>query len=225
MRIICFDGPNGAGKTTQAELLAERIRSEISGAQPFVLSDPGVRAGDPANQIRDAARHGTWNHELTRALLFMAARCELVSELEKLRSDPNAWVILDRYVPSFCVYQFQDFVAACDGDIIDAVESINGLHSLIHAPVPDVTLILSVDPQIGIQRYKAAAHDGVDVFEKDEAAMLNVYAKYEEFVAAGPSFMDNCPVIPVDIGALSEKGAHEQIWDLLQRFFLKPEEA
>ena len=137
MPLICIDGPNGAGKTTQAELLASRLVDEQNLDNPFVFFDPGVSDDHAADGIRDLARMGSWRHVLTRAMLFMAARCELVAEINKiLAQKPKAWVILDRYIPSFCVYQLDDFLKISGGVMSLAIERMNAIHDMIGTPGP-----------------------------------------------------------------------------------------
>lgn len=215
MPVICIDGINGSGKTTQADLLAKRICQHKPGAEVHVLCDPGVRGSHPAQELRRLARMVEWNHEMTRALTFMAARCELIAEIEKILSNRrDAWVILDRYIPSFCVYQLPDFLAMRGGMIHDAVATINALHRMCHVVAADATFILDIDPRIGIERYRQASHNP-DVFERDESTILALHQRYVQFTQMCPSFDYIGDVSVVEVGTLDAHAVHSMLWDLL----------
>ncbi len=218
MPIICIDGINGSGKTTQAKLLAERVLEEVPGAEPFVFAEPGVRPDHNAEQLRVLARMGEWKHCLTRAMLFMAARCELVAEMYEIQDNSNAWIILDRYTPSFCAYQLNDFLEAYEGDVSSAINMINMLHDMIGAPTPDLTFILDVDPMVGIKRYRAVAHDDPDVFERSMATTYSLYYRYHQLMASWSSYRSLGDLYHIKIGEMSASGVHEHIWAALCQY-------
>ncbi|HYX85416.1 MAG TPA: dTMP kinase [Gaiellales bacterium] len=99
---ISFEGLDGCGKTTQAALLAEVARA--AGRDVVSVREPGGTAAgeriralllDPETTV------APW----TEALLYAAARAELVAEVIRPALDGGATVIADRYVDSSLAYQ------------------------------------------------------------------------------------------------------------------------
>ncbi len=99
---ISFEGLDGCGKTTQAALLAEAARA--AGREVVSVREPGgTEAGERirALLLDPAARIAPW----AEALLYAAARAELVAEVIRPALDRGATVIADRYVDSSLAYQ------------------------------------------------------------------------------------------------------------------------
>ena len=147
-RLITVEGLDGAGKTTLVGALAGALHGR--GREVFVLREPGgvelserIRAlvKDPALTMR-AAR--------AEALLYAAARAQLVAEqLEPLLSAGN-WVLLDRFVDSSLAYQ-----GAGRGLGVEEVRRLNEFAT--RGLAPDRTLLLRIDPEAGLARVSAAA--------------------------------------------------------------------
>ncbi len=102
-KFIVVDGPDGAGKSTQRELLADSLVR--AGADIVRCRDPGGTA------IGDRIRSVLLDYDLTsmdvrcEAMLFMASRAQLVSEIIQPALQANQTVLCDRYVTSTCAYQ------------------------------------------------------------------------------------------------------------------------
>src|SRR6188472_216096 len=101
-RLITVEGVDGAGKTTVAAALAGALRER--GHDVELLREPGgvelserIRAlvKDPA--LRVGAR--------AEALLYAAARAQLVDERVAPALATGTWVVLDRFVDSSLAYQ------------------------------------------------------------------------------------------------------------------------
>src|SRR5436305_13300355 len=141
-RLITIEGIDGAGKTTLAARLAVALRAR--GIEIQLLREPGgVRA---AERIRELVK----DPELligarAEALLYAAARAQLIDEaLEPLLS-AGTWVLLDRFVDSSLAYQGAGRLLG-----VGPVAEINafatgGIH-------PDRTLLLVLAPEIGRSR-------------------------------------------------------------------------
>lgn len=177
MITICVEGVNGAGKTTQSKLLADRLEKRF-GREVARFTDPGVAPGYPAyDEIRPLARHGKWKNPLTRMMLYMAARCEVIAEtrMARVRDVP---VVLDRYTASFYAYAAMDFfnalsapdpVDGCSGHSmhVDAgVHAINDILIACNAFVPDITVIIFLPDELALARWKQVSGDKPDVFER-----------------------------------------------------------
>ncbi len=141
-KLITIEGVDGAGKSTLAGALVAELQRRGIAAE--VLREPGgvevaehIRSlvKDPSAQI--AAR--------TEALLYAAARAQLVEEaLEPLLRD-GTWVLLDRFVDSSLAYQ-----GAGRGLGLEPVRMINAFATA--GLEPDRTLLLRIDPAVGLAR-------------------------------------------------------------------------
>ena len=141
-RLITIEGIDGAGKSTLAAALTDALAHR--GVQATLLREPGgVRT---AERIRELVR----DPEATigaraEALLYAAARAQLVEEaLEPLLGDGHV-VLLDRFVDSSLAYQGAGRELG-----VDAVAAINAFGT--GGLVPDRTLLLRIDPAAGRAR-------------------------------------------------------------------------
>jgi dTMP kinase len=175
-RLITIEGLDGAGKSTLARALAGEI--EARGHVVELLREPGgvdvserIRAlvQDPAHRV--GAR--------TEALLYAAARSQLVDERLRAALDGGAIVVLDRFVDSSLAYQ-----GAGRGLGLQWIQEINefatgGLR-------PDRTLLLRITPSGGRarQRDRALARDRLEA--EGEAFFEAVASAYEQIALAEP---------------------------------------
>jgi dTMP kinase len=175
-RLITIEGLDGAGKTTLASGLVDALRAR--GVDAHALREPGgvalaerVRAVVKDPGLRVGAR--------AEALLYAAARAQLVEEALQPLLHAGAWVVLDRFLDSSLAYQ-----GAGRGLGIDAVRSINrfGTGGL----EPDRTLLLRIDPAAGRAR-QAGRGEAPDRLEREaDAFFAAVAAAYDELAAAEP---------------------------------------
>jgi dTMP kinase len=168
-KLITIEGLDGAGKTTLA--LALRTAFRERGIDASLLREPGgVRA---AERIRELVQDPDLRiGARAEALLYAAARAQLVEEaLEPLLAE-GTLVLLDRFVDSSLAYQGAGRALG-----LEPVRAINefGTGNL----TPDRTLLLTLDPAIGRarSRVRAAPLDRLER-ERDEffATIADAYA-------------------------------------------------
>ncbi len=142
-KFIILDGPDGCGKTTQTKLLADWLKEQ--GADVVTFRDPGDTAvGEMIRDILLNPEH-IWMDTTTEVLLHMAARARLWAEKIAPALKENKCVILDRWLSSTCAYQ------GCAGGFgMDKVIAI--ATDCLERVWPDLTIILDVDPEIGLAR-------------------------------------------------------------------------
>ena len=167
-RLITVEGIDGAGKTTLAEGIAH--------ARPglAVLREPGGVA--VSERIRELVKDPALEVDpRAEALLYAAARAQLVHErvLPLLAAGDD--VLLDRFVDSSLAYQ-----GAGRGLGVAEVAELNRFATA--GLVPDLTLYVRVDPAVG-----AARRGGGDRLEQaGEAFFVAVVGAYDELAAAEP---------------------------------------
>ena len=182
--IVCIDGINGTGKSTQAKALELRLKDE--GIDCQVFHDPGVcETHESAQTLRELAKHGKWDGKTTRAMLYMAARCELVPLLQPY-IDSDRVAILDRYTPSYYAYQHEAFSHHEDDPACRSVSRINSIFEACRVPAPDLTAILLLDPKTALERaYSASGRK--DVFERRNVNFVaNLQSYYQKISACLP---------------------------------------
>ncbi len=147
--LISLEGCDGCGKTTQARLLCERLAQAGLPVGPVaapgsVVREPGGTAVGEA--IRDVLLHAPHTPDpWTEALLYAAARAELVARVLLPELERGRILVLDRFVDSSLAYQ-----GGARGLGIEQVLAVNtpGLRGLL----PDLTLILDVDLRVSTGR-------------------------------------------------------------------------
>jgi dTMP kinase len=144
-KLITIEGIDGAGKSTLAAGLAQALAQR--GVAVQLLREPGgVRA---AERIREVVSDPELNiGPLAEALLYAAARAQLVEEALRPLLAQGTWVLLDRFVDSSLAYQGGGRRLG-----IDAVREINEF--AIQGLRPDRTLLLVIEPRDGRARSQA----------------------------------------------------------------------
>lgn len=175
-RLITIEGIDGAGKTTLAAALCDELSQR--GHRVRLLREPGgVRAAERIRElVQDPAlRIGP----RTEALLYAAARAQLVDEALAPLLAAGALVLLDRFVDSSLAYQ-----GVGRGLGIDAVNTINAFGT--GGLTPDRTLLLRVAPAQARARARnrSAAPDRLEL-EADEF-FARIATAYDELAAAAP---------------------------------------
>jgi dTMP kinase len=175
-KLITIEGIDGAGKSTLARALLEALRER--GVDATLLREPGgVRSAerirelvkDPEAQIGGRAE----------ALLYAAARAQLVEEaLEPLLAGGRI-VLLDRFVDSSLAYQGAGRELG-----VDAVRAINEFAT--GGLVPDLTLLLALAPATGRARSHARGAPLDRLERQPDDFFERVAAAYAELARSDP---------------------------------------
>lgn len=186
---ITFEGGDGSGKTTQASLLEDWLRA--LGRTVVRTREPG--GTEVGNLIREIVLHHRGDiSPRAEALLYAADRAHHVATLVRPALARGEVVIQDRYLDSSVAYQGA-------GRVLDAGE-IRALSLWAsEGALPDVTVLLDLDPVSARQRLDAADKP-FDRLEAEQAEFHGrVRAGFLALAAAEPErFLVLDASLPVD---------------------------
>jgi dTMP kinase len=178
-RFITFEGGEGSGKSTQIKLLAERLAA--TRLRTLVTREPGGSPG--AEIIRHVVLSGMGKllGPDAETLLFAAARDDHVRTVIQPALNQGTWVLCDRFSDSWRVYQGS--LGHVSPEILNAMERVT-----IGDLKPDLTIILDIPVEVGMQR--ASARRGSTAPDRFEAEDLDFHRHlreaYRKIAAAEP---------------------------------------
>jgi dTMP kinase len=172
---VTFEGLDGSGKSTQAELL--RVRLEADGVDVVSTREPG--GTELGEGVRNLVLHGGHVGAWAEALLYVAARAQLVDEVIRPALERGASVICDRYVDSSVAYQGAGRELGVDRILDLNLAAVGGL-------LPDRTYLLELDPDqvpSRIQRhFDRLEREGDDFRARTAAGYREIAARFPERV-------------------------------------------
>jgi dTMP kinase len=164
--LITFEGIDGSGKSTHLRRLA--LWLEAHGITPQTFAEPG--GTDLGHRIRDILLKSNEPMNIhTEALLFLAARSELVATIVLPALAAGAIILLDRFTDSTIAYQGY-------GRGIDLNELSNLAKFAAHGLEPDLTFFLDITPEQASQR----CHRPQQAQDRFESAGIDYYVKVRE---------------------------------------------
>jgi dTMP kinase len=194
---VSFEGLDGSGKTTQLELLRQRL--EADGREVVTAREPGGTA--LGERLRELVLHGDEMVAWAEALLYVAARAELVAEVVRPALERGADVLLDRYVDSSVAYQGVGRGLGLEEVLELNLNAVGGL-------LPDRTFVLAIDPATSLAR----AGSKLDRIERAGAGFHETVARaYEELAARFPE-----RIVVLD-GSRAPEALADRIHDELRR--------
>lgn len=172
---LTFEGIDGSGKSTQCRLLAETLRAQ--GRDVVLTREPGGSTG--AEEIRSLVLEGDpdrWSAE-TELLLFTAARRDHLERTIEPALAAGKIVVCDRFADSTRMYQ-----GLSRGNLRPAVDQ---LHQLMIGREPDLTLLIDMDPEVGLSRAKGRQTSeerfedfGLELQQKMRAGFLDLAQEF-----------------------------------------------
>lgn len=192
-KLVTFEGGEGSGKSTQIERLVARLRE--SGHSVLWAREPG--GTNVGEQIRHILQHSQQSSAMVPAaelLLFCASRAQLVREVIRPALERGGMVICDRFHDSTTVYQGV-------GRHLDpeAVAFINRF--ALGDCIPDLTLVLDVDPRIGLERARGRA-----LFDRMESESLEFHCRVRQ------GYLDLARREPHRVKVVDGSGDVETVW-------------
>lgn len=156
---ITFEGSEGTGKTTQIQRLAARLES--LGRSVVMSREPG---GTPLGEdIRHLLKHAKSGQNMVpraELLLFAASRAQHVDALIRPSLSQGKVVLCDRFLDSTTVYQ--GVARAIDSLSVETINQIAIANTL-----PDITVLIDLDPEEGFRRIRSRAIEPPDRMEQE----------------------------------------------------------
>jgi dTMP kinase len=174
--LITIEGLDGAGKTTLAQALARELAAR--GLPVELLREPGgVQLSERIRElVKDPALAVSARAE---ALLYAAARAQLVRERLLPLLEAGALVLLDRFVDSSLAYQGAGRALG--------VEQIRAINRFATEDLrPDRTLLLCISPRSGRARRATRAQDPDRMELEGEEFFSRIDAAYRDLARAEP---------------------------------------
>jgi len=182
---VTFEGGEGAGKSTQITRLAHKVRA--AGFDAVVTREPGGSPGAEAVRhvlLSGAAEPFGPNME---ALLFAAARSDHVEQVIRPAIERGAIVLCDRFLDSSRVYQ--GVTGNLNPQFMAKLEEVT-----VNGMMPDMTLILDIDPELGMRR--AHARRGEEAADRFEKEAIDIHRRRREaYLATAAAEPERCVVI------------------------------
>jgi dTMP kinase len=171
--LITIEGVDGAGKTTLVAGLSAALEER---GPVVVLREPG--GVEVSERIRELLKDPSLSIDpRAEALLYAAARAQLVAEQLRPLLDAGTTVLLDRFVDSSLAYQ-----GAGRGLGVDSIRALNAFAT--GGLAPDRTLLLRIDPAHGLARISGRPADRLE--QAGGAFFAAVAEAYDALAAAEP---------------------------------------
>ncbi len=153
-RLIAFEGLDGSGKSTQLELLAARLRA----ADCDIVTTREPTEFPSGQRIREMARSGEELDPEEELRWFVEDRRAHVDQVIAPALRAGQTVLTDRYYLSTVAYQgargldYEQILADSEDEF----------------PIPDLVVLLEIDPQLAFERVHARGSEIEGVFERHE---------------------------------------------------------
>src|SRR3989344_6877929 len=178
MRYLAFEGIDGSGKTTMLRVVAKKLQSPPHSMSVVSVLEPGgTKVGEGVRGILlDASTtDGEGIVDIAEALLFAAARAQLVKMIVMPALEAGKVVMSDRSAYSSLAYQ-----GGARGLGIEDVRAINDF--AINGLWPSTVIYLRIDSSIGFARERVRDRIGEEGLEFQKL----VPGAYEKLVVAEP---------------------------------------
>ncbi|MGJ4939424.1 dTMP kinase [Bradyrhizobium sp. HKCCYLS1011] len=208
-KFVTFEGGEGAGKSTQIKMLAKRL--EAAGVRNVSTREPGGSAGAEIMRHLVLSGIGKLLGADAETLLFAAARDDHVRNVILPALNQGSWVLCDRFFDSTRAYQGS--LGKVAPDVLNAMQRVT-----IGDLKPDLTIILDVPVEIGMQR--AAVRRGSDAPDRFESEDVKFHQglreAYRKIAADDPK---RCVLIDATV---EPDRVADAVWDTVRMHLFTP---
>ena len=180
---ITFEGGDGSGKSTQINILKDKLIKD--GYDVILTREPG--GTQISEKIREIIldKENSEMNDMTEALLYAAARAQIVNQVIRPAIQEGKVVICDRFVDSSIAYQ------AYGRNLGECVSIINSF--AIDECMPKLTFFLKIAPEVGNKRISKREHDRIELASDDFREKV-----YEGYLMLEKQFPDR--IVSIDAG-------------------------
>jgi dTMP kinase len=207
-KFITFEGGEGSGKSTQIKRLAERLKA--ARLRAIVTREPGGSPGAEIMRHLVLSGMGKLLGPDAETLLFAAARDDHVRTVIQPALNKGTWVLCDRFSDSTRAYQ------GSLGQVLPGV--LNAMQRVTIGDLkPDLTIILDLPVEVGLQRAAARRGNGTpDRFEAEDLKFhQDLRDAYRQIAAGDPQ---RCMLVDADA---DPDTVATRVWDVLRETVLK----
>ena len=142
-RFITLEGGEGAGKLTQIQVIKDYLLSR--GNDVVVTREPGgTSEGQEIRNLLVSGDKDKWS-PLSETLLILADRAAHLERIIRPALAEGKYVVCDRFFDSTKAYQ-----GVAGGLGLDVIHNLQ--RPVLGTTLPDVTLLLDIDPEKGLRR-------------------------------------------------------------------------
>ena len=142
-RFITLEGGEGAGKSTQIQVVKDYLLTR--GNDVVVTREPGgTSEGQEIRNLLVSGDKDKWS-PLSETLLILADRAAHLESLIRPALAEGKYVVCDRFFDSTRAYQ-----GVAGGLGLDVIHNLQ--QAVLGTTLPDVTLLLDIDPEKGLRR-------------------------------------------------------------------------
>lgn len=200
-KFITFEGGEGVGKTTQLAMIKEYLKKE--GVDAVFLREPGGNAISEKIRAIILDRENSEMTGMCEALLYSAARAQLVEAVIRPALEEGKIVVCDRFTDS--TFAYQGIARGLGGDKIDILNRL-----ACGDVVPDLTIFLDLPPKQAFER-----KGGADKDDRLEQEGMDFHIKvYEGYRQALELYKDR--IVDVDCSEEAET-VHKKIVEIIRQ--------
>ena len=142
-RFITLEGGEGAGKSTQIQVIKDYL--QFRGNDVVVTREPGgTSEGQEIRNLLVSGDKDKWS-PLSETLLILADRAAHLERVIRPSLAEGKYVVCDRFFDSTRAYQ-----GVAGGLGLDVIHNLQ--QAVLGTTLPDVTLLLDIDPEKGLRR-------------------------------------------------------------------------
>ena len=142
-RFITLEGGEGAGKSTQIQVIKDYL--QFRGNDVVVTREPGgTSEGQEIRNLLVSGDIDKWS-PLSETLLILADRAAHLERVIRPALAEGKYVVCDRFFDSTKAYQ-----GVAGGLGLDVIHNLQ--QPVLGTTLPDVTLLLDIDPEKGLRR-------------------------------------------------------------------------
>jgi len=206
-KFITLEGGDGCGKSTQIKLLAQYLQSK--NIDVVLTKEPG--STEEGKILRELLVTGDKDKfdAISECLLYYAdRRCNLTKIVWPAIKE-GKWVISDRYADSTEAYQYYGYDKRVD------FQTLQSLYKIVAGDFkPDLTIILDIDPEVGMRRSFAKAETMAVKELRFESRQMDFHRNLRNgFLEIAKREPERCAVVNADTDI---ETLHKQIVQIIE---------